>query len=348
MVIIYIDFGFLLIMLLFVGAGLYTIVRRIITILWNISIILFLLSALLSLFTHILLPICDESNSKTASVFYILSGIVRTFFLGIGWEIIYEAFSLGRGEDMVKDYILLGKISIDSRLLSLIIMMVSIAITDVIHYLSYGRKKSSDRILMCSANMFFLLLVLVGTTYIGLKSNVKNSLELFNYESPEYVLTKSSDMYQYVVFEDSDSYSSWWYPFGTPVSTGKFKKGAEVHSYGEECSRDNKDYILVTDKTRMGYVEKNALKNLVCYTYYLKKGAKVYADEPACRIEDNTAAVIAKAKKRTKVKLLQKADIKHFMSKRALKRERSIKVKLKSGKEGFVKESFIQVIRKKK
>lgn len=198
-------------------------------------------------------------------------------------------------------------------------------------------------------NMFLLLLILVGTTYIGLKSNIKNSLDMFNYECPDYVLTKSADMYQYVrLEEDSDTYAAWWYPFGTPVSTGKFKKGAEVYSCGEECSRDNKEYILVTDKTRMGYVEKDALKNLVYYMYYLKKGTKVYADESACRMEDNTVAVIAKAKKRKKVKLLETADIRYFMSKRDSKYKRSIKVKLKNGKEGFVKESSIQVIRKKK
>lgn len=344
MVIIYVDIGFLLIMLLAFVAGLYSIVRHILDIIWNISTIFFLLGALVSLFTHIFLPACEDSNSKMASVFYILSGIVRTFFLGIGWEIIYEAFCLGRGEGRVKDYILLGEISMDSRLLSLIIMVVSIAITDVIHYLSYGRKKSSDRILMCSVNMFLLLLVLVGTTYIGLKSNVKNSLDIFNYESPEYVLTKSSDMYQYVVFDDSDSYSSWWYPFGSPISTGKFKKGAEVYACGEEYS----EYILVTDKTRVGYVEKDALKNLVYYTYYIKKGTKVYADQSACHIENSTAAVVARAKKKTKVELLEETDIRYFMSKRDSKYERSIKVKLKSGKEGFVKESSIQVVRKKK
>jgi len=342
-----IDFFLILIMILFVLAGAYSIVKNIIAIIWSISMGLFLLGALASLFTHIFFAIPEDSNSKVVSLFYISSGIVRTFFLGIGWEIIYEAFSLGMGQDRVKDYVLLGEVSIDSRLLSLIIMVVSIAITDVIHFLSYKREKELDRILMCSANIFLLLLVLIGTTYIGLKSNTKNSLSVFNYDSPEYVLTKSADMYQYVRLEDDNTYVSWWYPFGSPISTGKFKQGTEVYSCGEEFSIKKKKYVLVTDKTSVGYVEKDALKDLVYYKYYLKKGTKAYVKEPSVVDVNSEDAVFITVKKKIFVKLTGITDV-VVHSTYIDNVQKYIQVELPSGKKGFVEESLVKVVRKEK
>lgn len=344
-----------LVFLFIAVSGVYVIAQNILSIIWNISIGCFIFAAVVLLIWHILCVIGQEPREKIVSAFYLLFGLVKVFFLGIGWDVIYEAFSLGMGVKKVKNYVLIGKVSWDIRILCLVIMILVIVISDVALFVASEKKLAKIKIALYSVDIILIVSVLAGTTYIGLKSNIKNSLSEFNYESPEYVSKEPTDIYQYVSLADNDKAAGWWYPFGAMFITGEFQSGTKLYLYDGESEylkerhKNGKEYVLVTDKNNIGYVNKNALKELVYYEYFIKKGVKVYGSESANIGKQKTDEVIIKIRKKTKIEKTGTTDVVYNSSTSALSGyTRYTEVKLPDGTVGFVESSLVQTIRKKK
>lgn len=350
-----IPIDIILILFLALLGGVSIIAQNILSIIWNISTGCFIFGAIVSLIWYILCAIAQEPGEKIVSAFYLLCGLVKVFFLGIGWDVIYEAFSLGMGVKEVKNYVLIGKVSWDIRILCLVIMILMIVISDVILFLASKKKSAKIKIALYSVNIILITSVLAGTTYMGLKSNIKNSLSEFNYESPEYVSKEPTDIYQYVWLADNGNAAGWWYPFGAMLTIGEFQSGTKLYLYDGESDhlkerhKKGKEYVLVSDKQNMGYVHKDALKELVYYEYFIKKGVKVYGSAPTDIGNRKTDTVITKIKKKTKIKKTGTTDVVHNSATNVLAGHMHYtEVKLPNGTVGFVKSSLVQTIRKKK
>jgi len=235
-------------------------------------------------------------------------------------------------------YHFLGEFKIiDIYLTSSIVTLILVLFVSVPILFYYLIKKKILKILPLFLSVFFVMLSYFLIFDVGLKSEYINTEKTFEWSSPEYEVV-------------NDAYIKHKPIFFEPIKTGIFEKGTKLYANGESKVYNDVMHYEVTDGKRVGYVSIEVLEPLVEYEYIINENTKLfdYEEEKVMSYDflektkeevtllNPTYRIVCKVKKNTVVEITR-TKVKEY-----------IMIRLKNGKKGFVKEKYVDEIRKEK
>ena len=223
--------GIIITLLLLVIGGAALVVKNLYGIIIGVSVLIGL---------RILINEIRNAISKNRKI-YILNGIFGLIFSIFGFELVYEALSLAKGEVHL----------FQATIIYIILMIVLVGIMSY----SHAKDKNEYKVSAIIHGMLVISMILV-IPWIGTKGYSSNCFKKTDFTQQSKVeVLQDSEIYYHVDLSSTNHYSSSWYPIDLKISFGRFRRGTQLYVTGKEYG----EYCEVTDGRRIGYIDKSDL-----------------------------------------------------------------------------------------
>ena len=232
------------------------------------------------------------------------------------------------------EFILFGTFNkIDEYLISILVSSVLILVC-FIPELLFKRKAIAFNFIF---SILVCCVIFIGGFKISLDSEMINAYDLFNWDSPEYIVTERTS----IIHEEI---------FFSPIKTGTFEKGANLYKSDYKRTYNDIKYVLVSDGEKAGYVCVDNLESLVTYTYIVNKDSNVYAigyAEGYMWENGERYTISVPVPSNEIIEFVNKGTVVQKIGTHAEKMKVThMKVKLSNGKEGYIDFENVTEVRK--